>query len=459
MTRSIKPFLLILSLALIVCGSYAAGRRLRQVVARTDFSRARVTALPESAIGAKANDTPATEQLDDSSPAETFLEVLKYVKSDYVERITDEKKLGFGAVRTMLASLDDPQTRFVEPEQRKQLEEQINGHFTGIGAVVSVVKQKRGDIEQRRLAVVAPAPGGPADKAGIRAGDIITEIDGRWVIAYDPRKDLDRLRVRELTDVQYRKAFKDATQRLMGGLTLPKALEMIATNREKPLALTIERPGAPAPIKVEVSTASVTIEPAEFKPLNSRIGYLRVTQFNDRATKLFTEALASAGQKALIIDLRDNAGGPIDSGVQGVYGSARALLSQLTSGGQVGTIVRKGNRRDPVMAGSSRAPARKLVVLVNRGTANVAELVAAALKEKAGATLMGTPTFGDSIMQKLVPLQNGAAMTVTAGKFLTASGVDFTGKGLTPDVAVATTGARSSNDAAVQRALSTLGGA
>ncbi|HXG23469.1 MAG TPA: S41 family peptidase, partial [Chthonomonadales bacterium] len=108
---------------------------------------------------------------------------------------------------------------------------------------------------------------------------------------------------------------------------------------------------------------------------------------------------------------------------------------------------------------SSHAPARKLVVLVNRGTANVAELVAAALKEKAGAILMGTPTFGDSIMQKLVPLQNGAAMTVTAGKFLTASGVDFAGKGLTPDVAVAMTGARSTGDAMVQRALSTLGGA
>lgn len=459
MTRSFKPFLLILSLAFIVCASFATGRRLRQVIAHTDHSKARVTALPESAIGARTNDTTATEPFDDASPAETFLEVLKYVKSDYVERITDEKKLGFGAVRTMLASLDDPQTRFVEPEQRKQLEEQINGHFTGIGAVLTVIKQKRGDIEQRRLAVVAPAPGGPADKAGILAGDIITEIDGRWVIAYDPRKDLDRLRIRELTDEQYRKAFKDATQRLMDGITLPKALEILSTNQKKPLAITIERPGTSAPIKVNVLTASVTIEPAEFKPLNSRVGYLRVTQFNDRATKLFTEALASAEQKAFIVDLRDNAGGPIDSGVRGVYGSARALLSQLTPGGQVGTILRKGNRRDPVMATSSRAPARKLVVLVNRGTANLAELVAAALKEKAGAILMGTPTFGDSIMQKLVPLQNGAAMTVTAGKFLTASGVDFAGKGLTPDVAVAATGARSTNDAMVQRALSTLSGA
>jgi carboxyl-terminal processing protease len=459
LTRNIKPFLLLLSLALVVCGSFAAGRRLRQVVAHTNFPNARVTALPESGIGARADEGLTAAQLNDSSPAETFLEVLKYIKSDYVERITDEKKLGFGAVRTMLASLDDPKTRFVEPEQRKQLEEQINGHFRGIGAVVTVVKQKRGEIEQRRLAVVAPAPGSPADKGGIRAGDIITEIDGRWVIAYDPRKDLDRMRVRELTDEQYRKAFKEATQRLMDGLTLPKALELLNTNREKPLALTIERPGVSTPIKVRISTASVMVDPVEFKALNSRVGYLRVTQFNDRATQLFTEALASAEQPAFIVDLRDNAGGPVDSSMHGVYGSARALLGHFTSAGPVGMILRRGNRRDPIVAASSRSAGRKLVVLINRGTANVAEFVAAALKEKANAILIGTPTFGDSILQKLIPLQSGAAMTVTAGKFLTASGMDFTGKGLTPDVAVATNGVRSSNDPAIQRALSVLSGA
>src|SRR6185503_2560259 len=105
------------------------------------------------------------------------------------------------------------------------------------------------------------------------------------------------------------------------------------------------------------------------------------------------------------------------------------------------------------------APKLRVIVLINHGTANVAEVVTSALKEKAGATLIGTHTFGDSIMQRLVSLRDGAAMTLSAGKYLTATGQEFTGKGIQPDVAMATGGPQMAEDAAYKRAVATLSGA
>jgi len=471
----VKFALFLLCLALVYV-SFAGGQRLRDVVVGPIPNNTRVSALPEAFRGnVEVAQTP--DQEDENSPAETFREVLRYVKSEYVERIEDDTKLGFGAVRAMLVSLDDPKTRFLEPAQRKQLENQINGQFTGIGAVVSIIKRKRGDIEERRLGVVAPAPGGPADKAGLRAGDIITEIDGHWVIAYDPRRDLARLqqavpgsgqaapaqggttgRTPEIDEKEYQKALKDAAKLLTDGITLPKALEQITMAAGKKLTLTLERPGAQGPIKVTVDAGPSLLEPVLFKALNDRVAYLRVTQFNDRATEAFTSALTSAKQKALILDLRDNAGGPVTDSRGGAYHSALTLLGRLTKGGQVALVVRKGARRDPIKVTPSGNGSYKIAVLVNRGTANLAEMVAAALKEKAGAVLIGGQTFGDATMQKLVGLRNGAALTLSTGKFLTAGGLDFS-KGLKPDVPMSTSGPRASDDPVVERAVNALTGA
>lgn len=458
MIRYAKLMLALLCLALVYV-SFAGGQRLRSVVAGPVSDKTRVSALPEMFRGrVEAAQSPDAD--DGSDPGNTFLEVLRYVRNEYVDPIDDETRMSYGAVRTMLMSLDDPKTRFLEPKQRKGLENQVDGRFSGIGAVVTVVKRKRGPIEERRLAVIAPAPGGPADRAGVRAGDIITEIDGRWVIAYDPRRDLDHLRAQGTEkNKEYQKAFKDATKMLTDGITLPKALEQITTVEGKQLTLTIQRAGAATPIKVVVEAKPTLVEPVQFQALNDRVAYLRVTQFNDRATEAFTRALQNAKPRSLILDLRDNAGGPIRDARSGTYASVLALLGRLTKGGQVGTLIRKGDRREPITVTASGNGSYRLAVLVNRGTANLAELTASALKEKAGATLIGASTFGDATMQKLVGLQGGAGMTLTAGKFLTSAGLDFSGKGLKPDIVVSTGGPRASDDPAVQRAVSVLTGA
>jgi Periplasmic protease len=159
LSRPLKLPLLLTPLLVIAWLSFACGQLLRKTADTLPASRVRVSAMPEAHVtGAMAHTSPV-EQEEDS--AQTFLEVLRYVKSEYVDRVDDDRKLGYGAVRTMLVSMDDPKTRFYDPAQRKQLLERLNGEFHGIGATLAVVKLVRHGIDQRRVAVVAPVPGRP----------------------------------------------------------------------------------------------------------------------------------------------------------------------------------------------------------------------------------------------------------------------------------------------------------
>jgi carboxyl-terminal processing protease len=415
----------------------------------------RVSALPEAGIGGTSSDDALVP--DDVAPEETFKDVLRYIKSDYVERAEDEKKLGFGAVKSMLASLDDPKTRFFDPAQRRQLLDQLDGRFSGIGAAVTVVKQRKGAgqsaIDQRRLAVVAPIPGGAADRAGLLPGDVISEIDGKWVIAYDPRLELDQMfgDVDE-GDKKALAAAKEATDRLAKGISLPRALEILNGSEGKSVALSIDRAGVAQPIRLTVAAGPSVMEPVEYRSLGANSGYLRVTQFNDRATAQFSAALACAKISILVIDLRGNVGGPVTGRQTGTLGSALALIGKVAGPGTAGSIVRKGNRIESLSSSVPAAGRFRIAVLVNGGTANLAEMVAASLRERANATVLGSRTFGDSVYQKLVELREGAGMTVTTGKLLSGRGADFTGRGVPIDVSVSTGGPRP-DDAVVQRAV------
>lgn len=463
MSRPLRVSLAAVPLVLLATASFVFGQSLRHSVAvppRRAQLENRVSALPEAGIGGTSDmaaDTRDAQDAQDVAPEDTFNEVLRYVKSEYVERVDDEKKLGFGAVKTMLASLDDPKTRFYDPDQRKLLLDQINSRFTGVGAAFTVIKQRRGvgasAIDQRRLAVVAPAPGSPAETAGLQPGDIITEIDGRWVIAYDPRLEVDSQAVSaDSSDQAGDAAAQAATDKLAKGLSLPKALDLLNTAEGKPLTLTVERVGTAQPLKIAMTPAAGSFDPVEFRDLDNGAAYLRVTQFNDRATQEFGAALASTKASTLILDLRNNTGGPVNSRVSGPLGSALALAGRLEGPGVVASVARRGSRIEPLNSAAPAAGRFRIVVLVNGGTANLAEMLAASLKERARATVVGSRTFGDSVYQKLVELRNGAGMTVTTGKLLTARGLDFTGKGVSLDITVATS-RPSWNDAAVRRAL------
>jgi carboxyl-terminal processing protease len=163
-----------------------------------------------------------------------------------------------------------------------------------------------------------------------------------------------------------------------------------------------------------------------------------VSAFNGKATEEIRKALTTQPQHALVLDLRDNVGGPASEGRLSVMSSALSLVGRLTKGGQVATLVRRNKKEEPITATANTALGiKRIAVLINGGTSNVAELVAAALKEKAGATLVGSKSFGDGAYQKLVHLADGSAIAVNAGKLVTANGVDISTAGLAPDHPVA----------------------
>lgn len=451
MIRPIKILLFTVFAILLAWASFAGGQQMRKMVVQRTLHMLPST-FPNS-TSLFAMDSPDANA---TSPSETFQEVLQYVNDDYVDPIRDETKLGFGAVKNMLLSLDDPKTRFLDPDQYKSLQEQMNGVYNGIGAVLTVVKRKAGGIDERRLAIVAPMPGGPAEKAGLQPGDIITYINNRWVIAYDPRLDLMKLSNLSLESKTYRNAWNEATKRLTDGMSLPKALDTLTMKDGTPVTLTIERSGVAKPFKVTIDPTTTQVKQVEFVPLTDNVAYLRITAFDDAATSQFVADLEKMTQKQLILDLRDNTGGVITGNTDGALASFRQLLSELGVEGQVGTVIRKGNVRDPLDIPPGNGKKLKLVVLINRGTSNLAELAADALKEKDGAKLLGSATCGDSCYQILKPLRDGAAMTLTAGKLLAIDDYDFTDKGIKPDIPLEMAGIVNSRDEAVRRALTTL---
>jgi len=451
--KLVQGLLKSVALVAIFVAAYAVGSGVRAIVENRHPRLIRLSQVTDPRGGSAAAGN--AEASVDVSPIDTFRDVLEMVHTEYVEKVDDDTKLSAGAVRTMLYALDDPATRYWSPEQFAMLQQQLDGQYTGIGATLAVAKIKRNDIEQRRVTVVAPVPGGPAAKAGVRAGDFITEIDGHWVIAYDPRLDLNRLALRSMPDTEYRKIMKDATEKLTDGISWPRALETLLKPKEKELKLTLERPGATQPITVTVVPATVQSPVVEFRKVSGDIGYVRVTQFSPSAPAEIKKALADAGRiKGLILDLRDNPGGPDFEGARSVLASMAGSLGALGIRGEVGTIV-KGTVRRPVTASSSAAKPTSVAVLVNKGTSNVAEVAAEACRKRAGAIVVGAATRGDWKYQKLVPLKVGA-MTITAGKWLLAGGQPFPGQGITPDVMVKESGTGSA-DPVISRAVSLLG--
>lgn len=457
LSRPLKLPLLLTPLLVIAWLSFACGQLLRKTADTLPASRVRVSAMPEAHVTGAMTHTSPVEQEEDS--AQTFLEVLRYVKSEYVDRVDDDRKLGYGAVRTMLVSMDDPKTRFYDPAQRKQLLERLNGEFHGIGATLAVVKLVRHGIDQRRVAVVAPVPGSPAERAGLRPGDLVTEIDGKWIIAYDTRQDLNQLRATIQDEKELKKASDAVVSRMYSGVSLPKALESLSTGDGRSLTLTVERQGHAAPLKIPLTTALTQLDPIELKDLDRKVSYLRVTQFNDRAASEITGAISKAKGRPLIVDLRNNPGGPVAASDSGALGAAINFLGTLLPSGPVATILRPNNKQEVLSVKAGATPPAKLpsnlVVLVNGGTSNLAEMVAAALHDRLGARLIGEHTFGDGTWQKYFDLREGAAMTITAGKIQTIHGGDFAGKGLQPDETVPA-GAAGSEDPVIARAVELL---
>jgi carboxyl-terminal processing protease len=343
--------------------------------------------------GAADRESPvASAQQNAAAMARSLLEEVEdRVRSEYVEPVTKEQ-LDLAAVDGMVASLD-PHSAFLDPAEYEAMRVSTAGHYSGVGLEVAV--------RDGRIAVVAPIDGSPADRAGVRSGDILLAIDDRTVAGGTLEETIERMR-----------GFVGSTVRL-----------------------TVERSGEPEPLQFALERSEVRVRTVRAEPLPGRYGYLRVTHFTDATPRDFDRALAglqsAAPLRGLVLDLRGNPGGVLESSVS-------VADEFLDSGVIVRAEGRTAESRFVLRATEGDAlRSAPLVVLIDRGSASGAEIVAGALRDHGRATLMGERTFGKGSVQTVMPLANGQALKLTTSRYYTPSGSSLHERGLEPDVSLA----------------------
>jgi carboxyl-terminal processing protease len=318
-------------------------------------------------------------------------EVARHVRSEYVDAVSGNQ-LDLAAVDGMIASLD-PHSAFLDAAEYEAMRVSTTGHYSGVG--IEVAEQ------DGRIVVVTPIEGSPADRAGVRAADVLLEIDGRPVEAGRLDEAIERMR-----------GFVGSTVRLVVG-----------------------RAGEPEPLQFELERSDVHVRTVRSEPLPGRYGYVRITQFNDATPGdlglQLSELQADAPLAGLVLDLRGNPGGVLESAV-------RVADDFLASGVIVRAEGRTADARFEMRATDGdllqRAP---LVVLIDRGSASGAEIVAGALRDHGRATLMGERTFGKGSVQTVMPLRDGQALKLTTSRYFTPSGASIHDRGIEPDVSLA----------------------
>lgn len=301
----------------------------------------------------------------------------------------------YGAIQGLVASFGDPYTVFFPPEQAKEFNDTIAGNFSGVGMEIGV-------NNQNILTVIAPLKGTPAEKAGIKSGDLILAIDSK------------------------------STE----GMSTDEAVKLIRGPKGSSVVFTINRDGDTKQIKVVRDTIQV---PTIDNKYDAKTGVYTIAlyEFTANSADLFDGAFKQfqqTGSRKLVIDLRGNPGGYLDAAV--------AMASHfLPQGATVVTEDYEGHQQNIVhkSSGSGGLPAgTKIVILIDQGSASASEIFSGALQDNKKATLIGTRSFGKGSVQELINIGD-ASLKVTVARWLTPSGRSISNGGLTPDIKVETT--------------------
>jgi len=321
-----------------------------------------------------------------------FWEAWQMIKEKSVYQ-TDSKQLVEGAISGMMASLGDPYSVYFSEKENQRFREDIQGEFYGIGVEIIA---KNG-----YPTIVAPITDYPAEKAGVKAGDIILAVDGALTKDIGLDEVVDKIRGEDGTEV---------------------TLKLARASEEQPIEIKIKRS------KIVIKSVSWSIKEKDGK----KIGYIAIKQFGDDTNSLFKQAvedIKNNNVSGLIIDLRNDPGGYFESSI--------TIASYFIDKGVIVSEEDKNkDKKDYKSEGNSILKNFKPVVLINGGSASASEILAGALKDRKGSILVGEKTFGKGSVQELIDLKNGSALKITVAKWFTPSGQQINGEGIKPDVEV-----------------------
>lgn len=332
-----------------------------------------------------------------------FWDTWQQLQTKYVDQTkVDPKKMYYGAIKGMVASVDDPYTFFLTPDENKQSKDDLGGVFEGIGAQLG--------LQAGRITVIAPLKNSPSEKAGIRSGDFINKVDGQ------------------------------STK----GWVLPAAVSKIRGKKGTSVTLTIERDGRETDYKIMRDT--ITVDSVEVKldekkqdcgTICGTVAYLKLNQFGENTvdeweTKVtdIKRAWDARQIKGMILDLRDNPGGYLESSVY--------LAGEFLPKGSL--VVRQeskvlGNKDYNIMR-TGRLLDIPLAVIVNKGSASAAEILSGAIRDHKRGILVGEKTFGKGSVQEALDLASGAGLHVTVAKWILPGGTWINHIGIDPDITV-----------------------
>ena len=343
-------------------------------------------------VFAERNTGPAAQEALPLEELRRFTEVYGRIKHDYVEDVED-KVLLENAIRGMLTGLD-PHSDYLGEEEFKELQIGTSGEFGGLGIEVG--------MEDGFVKVIAPIDDTPAQRAGVRAGDLIIRLDDKPV----------------------------------KGLSLNEAVKLMRGKKGTDIVLTIVREGVDKPLEITITRDIIQVKSVKSHLLEPGYGYLRITNFQSRTTRDTVDAVQrlkadSDGRlKGLVIDLRNNPGGVLN----GAVGVSDAFLES-------GLIVYTEGRIEDSKLRYQASPGdvtdgAPIIVLVNEGSASASEIVAGALQDHDRALIMGTKTFGKGSVQTILQLTQDTALKLTTARYYTPNGRSIQADGIKPDIVV-----------------------
>ncbi|AKM82037.1 TPA: S41 family peptidase [Candidatus Berkelbacteria bacterium] len=319
-----------------------------------------------------------------------FWDTWNKVTGSYVGNF-DSQKMLYGAMKGMVGAVGDPYTYFMDPTETKAFSDELSGQFSGIGAQL--------DVKDNVITIVAPLAESPAEKAGLKPQDQILKING--------------------TDTNI--------------LTIDQAVSMIRGDENTKVKLVIMRKGWTDSKEFEITRAKITVKSVNWQMKDDNIAYISIGQFGDDTTPLMQQAakeIADKKPKAIILDLRSNPGGYLNSSVDVTSFFVKKGSVVVREKDKNGHVTEEKTSLDPILKDY------KVIVLVNGGSASAAEITAGALQDLNDSVLIGEKTFGKGSVQGLEELKDGSTLRVTIAHWFTPKDRAIDKQGIEPDIKV-----------------------